>query len=56
MKIREDLVFYKHSCRLIGFINLREVNDVLNKKDGEHAVNEEDVATHNIMLASWYEG
>ena len=31
MIIREDLVFDKHSCRLVGFVNLGEINDVLNK-------------------------
>lgn len=29
MKIREDLIFNKHSCEIIGFINLGEINTVL---------------------------
>ena len=29
MKIREDLVFDKHSCELVGFVNLGEINNVL---------------------------
>ena len=27
MKVREDLVFDKHSCRLVGFVNLGEINN-----------------------------
>ena len=55
MKVREDLVFDKHSCRLIGFVNLEEINDTTNSfekqcKDGEQSIISEDsVATH--MLA-----
>ena len=29
MKIREDLVFDKHSCELLGFVNLGEINNIL---------------------------
>ena len=29
MKVREDLVFNKHTCELIGFVNLGEINNVL---------------------------
>ena len=29
MKIREDLVFDKHSCSLVGFTNLGDVSNVL---------------------------
>ena len=29
MKIREDLVFDKHSCGLVGFVNLGEINNIL---------------------------
>ena len=60
MKVREDLVFDKHSCRLVGFVNLEEVNDTLNKcekqcKDGEQPIIDEDsVATH--MLAFMIRG
>ena len=31
IKVREDLVFDKHSCRLVGFVNLGEINNTLNK-------------------------
>ena len=30
MKIREDLVFDKHSCSLLGFVNLGDVTNALN--------------------------
>ena len=56
MKIREDLVFDKHSCRLIGFVNLGDVNDSLDKfeqqcQNGERRViSEESVATHMLVF------
>ncbi len=59
MKVREDLVFDKHSCRLIGFVNLGEINQTLDKfkrqcKSGEQVINDESVATH--MLAFMIRG
>ena len=54
------LVFDKHSCRLIGFVNLGEINDTMNSfekqcKDGEQSIISEDsVATY--MLAFMIRG
>ncbi len=50
MKVREDLVFDKHSCRLIGFVNLGEINQTLDKfkrqcQSREQVINDESVAT-----------
>ena len=56
MKVREDLVFDKHSCRLVGFVNLGEINNTLNTfeqqcKDGEQPIiNEGAVATHMLVF------
>ncbi len=55
MKVREDLVFDKHSCRLIGFVNLGEINQTLDKfkrqcKGGEQVINDESVATHMLVF------
>ena len=60
MKVREDLIFDKHSCRLVGVVNLGQINDTLNKfekqcQDGKQAiVDEGSVATH--MLAFMVRG
>ena len=54
-KEREDLVFDKHSCRLVRFVNLGDISDTLNKfekqcKDGEQPIITEDsVATHMLI-------
>ena len=56
MKVREDLVFDKHSCRLVGFVNLGEINNTLNTfeqrcKDGEQPIiNEGAIATHMLVF------
>ena len=31
MKVREDLVFDKNSCHIIGFVDLGEIGNVLSK-------------------------
>ena len=53
MKVREDLDFNKHSCELVGFIDLGEINNVLTDfeqqcTDPENV--EEAVATHMLTF------
>ena len=53
MKIREDLVFDKHSCSLLGFVNLGDVTNALD--DFERRCKNEDesndkVATHILSF------
>lgn len=53
MKVREDLVFNKHSCELVGFIDLGEINNVLTNferqcNDPENV--EDAVATHMLTF------
>ena len=53
MKVREDLVFNKHSCELVGFIDLGEINNVLT--DFERQCNDPEnvgdaVATHMLTF------
>ena len=56
MKIREDLVFDKHSCELVGFVNLGEINNVLTeferqcKGETDAVVDEDAVATHMLTF------
>ena len=58
MKIREDLVFDKHSCSLVGFTNLGDVSNVLEscerQCDSEAPDKIDKVATH--MLAFMVRG
>ena len=35
MKIKEDLIFDKHSCSLIGFTNVGDVSDMMDKIEQE---------------------
>ena len=56
MKIREDLVFDKHSCELVGFVNLGEINNVLTeferqcKGETDAVFAESAVATHMLTF------
>lgn len=57
MKIREDLVFNKHSCELIGFVNLGEINNLLTKferqckkEQANTIITQDDVATHMLTF------
>ena len=54
-KIREDLVFDKHSCELVGFVNLGEVNNILTEferqcKGETDVVNEDAIVTHTLTF------
>jgi len=31
MKIKEDLMFDKHTCELVGFVDLGEINNILDR-------------------------
>ena len=54
MKIREELVFDKHSCSLKGFVDLVEINDVLTHVESECKSEKEvlttSVATHMLQF------
>lgn len=53
MKIREDLVFDKHSCSLLGFVNLGDVTNALDEFEGQcKGENESNnkVATHMLTF------
>ena len=56
MKTREDLVFNKHSCEIIGFVNLGKINTVLTEIKrqctGENisVIDETSVATHMLTF------
>lgn len=51
MKIKEDLVFDKHSCNLVGFTNVGEINDILDQveqqADGKKRSN---VSSHMLLF------
>ena len=52
MKVKEGLVFDKHSCNLVGFTNIGQINDDLNQVERE--CDEENppsnVATHMLLF------
>lgn len=55
MKIREDLVFDKHLCELVGFVNLGEINNILTEferqcKGETDVVNEDAIAKHMLTF------
>ena len=59
MKIKEDLVFDKHTCELIGFVDLGEINNILDRlesqcdhdtNDSEIPFNVSDIATHMLQF------
>lgn len=52
MKIKEDLVFDKHTCQLIGFTDLGEINNRLDNLEKQCSSNNtsSDVATHMLMF------
>ena len=51
MKIKEDLVFDKHTCNLVGFTNVGDINDILDKveqqTDGKPYSN---VSSHMLLF------
>ena len=58
MKVREDLIFDKHSCRLVGFVNkFRRSMIALNKleKLQEQPITEDSVATHMLAFVIIYQ-
>ena len=56
IKIREDLIFDKNSCGIVGFVNLGEINNVLTEferrcmGDKEAIVGDDAVATHMLTF------
>ena len=61
MKIKEDLVFDKNSCELIGFVNLGDINNTLdtielrcNRAMTEAQITPNDVTTHVDGKSNFY--
>ncbi len=52
LKVRESLVYDKHSSQVIGFVHLGEVDNHVNKLENENCRPE--IATHVIPYGSWY--
>ncbi len=51
MKIKEDWVFDKHSCTLIGFTNVGDVNDILDKVEQQtDKTSHCNVSTHMFLF------
>ncbi len=51
MKIKEDLVFDKHTCTLVGFTNVGEINDVLDKVEQQADKKSHcNVSTHMLLF------
>lgn len=52
MKIKEDLVFDKNTCQLIGFTDLGEINNHVDNLEKQCSSNDANtnVATHMLML------
>ena len=54
IKIKEDIVFDKHSCSVLGFVNLGEFNNSLSQFEheckGENEAVHERVATHILAF------
>ena len=53
MKIKEDLVFDKHTCELIEFADLREINNILDTLEHQcdHDANDSEIP-FNIRYSS----
>ncbi len=49
VKIKEGLIFYKHACELIGFTDLGDINNDLNRLEKSNPVGSE-IATHVLLL------
>ena len=52
MKVKEGLVFNKHTCNLVGFTNIGEINNELDKveKECEEEGASSNVATHMLLF------
>ena len=50
MKIKEGLVFDKQNCNLIGFTNVGDVNDVLDKLEQQADRPHSNVSTHMLLF------
>ena len=57
MKVKEDLVFDKHTRELIGSIDFGEINNILDRlechcgiDDNDTPVTENDIATHMLQF------
>ena len=57
MKVKEDLVFDKHTCELIAFADLGEINNILDRLEhhcgtdkNDSPFTENDVATHMLQF------
>ena len=57
MKVKEDLAFDKHTCKLIGFVDLGEINNILDRlehhcgiDDNDTPVTENNIATDMLQF------
>lgn len=55
MKVKEGLVFDKHTCNLVGFTNIGQINDELDKIEWEceEETPPSKVATHMLLFMIW---
>ena len=50
MKIKEDLIFDKHSCTLIGFTNVGDINNVLDRMEQPDSKPRPNISTHMLLF------
>ena len=53
MKVKDDLIFDKHTCELVGFTNVGKVNNHLDKVEQlctNECVSHSSIATHMLLL------
>ncbi len=50
MKIKEDLVFDKHSCTMIGFVHLGSINDQLLRAEQEVGETHPPISDHVLVF------
>ena len=59
MKVREDLIFDKNNCRLVGFTNLGEVNNKLDEvsrlcsSESPESTSRPELASHMLLFMVW---
>lgn len=50
MKVKESLVYDKHSCEVIGFVELNDINHQINQLESQTANNRPPIATHLLTF------
>ena len=54
MNVKESLVFDKHEIKVVGFVDMGDVNNELADLEGECSTTEQHPAIATHMLYSWY--